>query len=433
MNFKPKHLLRTLFFILVTLAGWVYFYDDSGMKTAILGGYRERWFLLCTLLSYVTVWSIIFSLFNIGKNGLFKIISLNLGIFFTIGAIELVAMVGLVDFRPFLSPGGAGKVFGKDKPDSRLRLAGKPNAIFEGVFYQDLTNIFGVESEPIHFHVQTDRFGLRNPPDKENPHIFLLGDSQIYAGAVPVETTVSESLQRSLNVPVMNVSEPGYGPQEELIRFEAMNFDVKDKVVIQFLFEGNDLGGSQTWRTWAEQKPESEWPWSGLAKNILASLHRPKPLNLSNRRYGFFTNQENNAEKVYFLYDGSRVAAYMNEMSVIEKMILEAKTDIESRGGIYAVVFVPSKMTVLHKYCQWPEGSDFESPDTWESPFRQALVDFCTSSDVAIQDLSGILQKVASEGQLPFFPVDTHLNAEGYKAIAFFLKPWIQNLMSEQG
>jgi len=413
------------FLVLLCVLGWIFLRDNSNIPgTAVLGIYRERWFLAMLFLSYLAIWLVALSLIKTKKVWLFRIVSIHLGVLTLLVLIEAFALVGIVDFRMTLGETGVGKLFGRYKPDKRLRSVGKPNQVFKGTTYQDLTKILGVKSDPIHFMIQTDRFGLRNPPGNEDPEVLLLGDSILQAGLIPVERTVTEKLEAALGVSVMNISEPAYCPQEELIRLETTGIDVQGKIVIQFIFEGNDLGGSRTWRMWRQRRFQSEWPYSGLMKNLVGFLHEPKHV-LSDSLFGLFTDSSGQETRVYFFYDSVTIASQMNEMPYLKAEFSEAKNKIESSGGIYAIAFVPTKLTVLHRFCKWPKGSRFELSAAGESIFCKALGEFCSREKIPFIDLREPLMQQAKNGSLPYFPVDTHLNSLGHEAIALFLAPWV--------
>ncbi len=427
---SPGRAIASFLLLLASIISWIVFYDASGTATAVWGGYRDRWFVLNTVLTYFTIWFIIFAFVQMTKVSVFKIASMHIALLITFGTIALISLIGLIDFRPLISKSGVGKNFGRNKPDKRLRYSGKPNLKVEGQIAQDLSTLLGIEAEPIDFKFETDEFGLRNSHNLPDPQILLLGDSQIAAGYLPLAETISGRLAGLLKTSVMNIAEPGYSPQEELIRLESTGMSVKNKVVVQFIFEGNDLSDSQSWRQWLNRRFESDWPHSGLFKNLLGMLHTQKPAAAENRA-GLFTNESGEQVKIYFLYDGNIIRSQINEMLFWEPVFKKAKEEIESKGGVYAIVFMPAKITVLHEFCKWPAGSHFASPKSGESTMGLRLAAFCTREDIAMQDLTEPLRDCARQGKLPYFTADTHINAVGHEAMAHYLAPWIKNLLAK--
>ena len=420
----------TASFILLALSilGWFYFFDnDSIPGTAVFGSYRDRHFVLLAVVSYFAAWSVILDRFSISRSGFFRIVSIHSGLLAVVALLETFAMVGVIDFRQFLSEYGAAKHFGRLKPDKRLKWALKPNQVLRGAECQNLTRFLGAESEPIPFEIRTDRFGLRNPGDDEDPDVLVLGDSVVFGGLIRVEDTVPERLESILGIRVMNLSEPGYSPQEELVRLETTGISTTNRIVLHLIFGGNDLLDSRHWRAWMQRRLDSEWPSSGLAKNLLGLLHQPRR-GVAKRRFGFFTDSLGNEIKVYFMYDAAGMDSEMGEFTHLESFFLDARTKVESGGGKYAIVFVPAKITVLHRFCRWPEGCELRLPDSSESLFCAALREFCSGKGIPFRDLTPPLESLAEKGILPYFPADTHLNAGGHEAVALFLAPWVREL-----
>jgi len=424
---RSHYLLLFLLLLCASAASWIVLHDTSGRETAVFGCYRERSFLLCAALTYACLWSFLFLVYRFGKTGCFRIVAAHLGLLLAVGLIEMAAFFGFIDFRPYLEPEGKGKCFGRSKADERLRWSGVPNQRYEGTVHPNLTRIFNIETEPVPFEIETDRFGLRNPVGKGEPEIFLLGDSQLYAALVPVEETMAERVEDQLGVTTLNVSESGYSAEEGLIRLESTGADPSGKLIVHFIFEGNDLSGSATWRSWLERPFEYDWPASGLLKNLLTVLHSPKAPTAATR-CGIFSDRRGEEVAIYFLYDAVTVAGRMEAFDGLAAYLADSGKRIESQGGTYAIVFLPSKYTVYHQYCRWPEGSDFESLGEWTSPFGSKLAEVCKESGIPFRDVTPPLQDLAARGILTFFPADTHLNSRGHESIALFLESWIRDL-----
>ncbi|MGB5696723.1 MAG: hypothetical protein WBM46_13780 [Polyangiales bacterium] len=404
--------------VLTTLM-WVLTFDGSSVPgMAVLGGYRDRWFLVNLLLSYLTVVAGVLAIVGASRSTILKLIAMNLSIVCVFGVLELVAAVGIVDYRGIM----ARTQTRPSKIDDRLRNAGRPNIRVEGNAVPDLASWLGADAEPVPYVFETDRYGLRNPIDKEDPRVVCLGDSILVAGLLPVESTVTERLEQKLGVSVLSVAEVGYAPQEELIRLQTTGLD-GHRLVVQFIFEGNDLGDSYQWRKWRDSTFETEWPKSGLTKSLLRLLDRPRRA-AGRRRTGLFPADAPSPKTVYFLYD-STVSDSESEWVHLREALLTARDDIVSRGGRYAVVLVPDKLTVLYPYCAWPPESELDDPALWESALRSDLARFCAKEDIQYLDLTTALRLVAAEGELPYFANDTHLNERGHEAMAEALAPWV--------
>ena len=416
------YLVLLLIFLGVAAWGWIALQDQDRSGTWILGRYRTRWFLLNSVWTYFTVWFALWIVLRLGKRACLRLVVLHVVLGLVVGALEVGSMVGLVDFRTV----GSSPARRTEERELRLRWVTAPHTKWEGLVAPNIARDLGAPAEPIRISVECDSFGLRNPPGKGEPEVLCLGDSMLVAMMIPVEQILTERLQQELGRVVLNVSESAYSPQEELIRLDTVQIDLAGKLVLHFLFEGNDLVDSRRWRKWCETPVSADWPNSGLLSVLLDGLRWPST-GLAQRRRGRFGPSR---ADVYFLYDGDRVTKSMSEMPAILDAVTEASDRITRAGGTYAVVVIPMKWGVLHAYCTWPEDSDLGTPETWKSPFAEALRVVCASAEIPFFDTAPLLRAEAASGRLLYFGADTHLNAHGHRVIAAGLATWVEGLLS---
>ena len=94
------------FSIAVAAACWILTYDNhTNTGTAVLGGYRDRWFVVCLVVSWVSIWVIVGALGRPNRTTWFHIIIIHLAAAVPLVLLEIAALSGLVDFREVL-PGG---------------------------------------------------------------------------------------------------------------------------------------------------------------------------------------------------------------------------------------------------------------------------------------------------------------------------------------
>ncbi len=420
--------ITALTLLLTACAGycWVHFFDDSSeVGTAVLGAYRGRWFLCILGLSYLAFWGWVLVIFHPGRNAVFRIIAAHFGLCFILVLLEASAFFGLVNFRDLLDQDRAGTLSASNT-DPRLSRVSKPLAEFSGEVPPDLVTYLGIDAEPISFHCKLDRYGLRNVGDKRDPHIFCLGDSILVAGYTPVQATVTELLQEILQEQVLNVSEVGYSPQEELIRLHGLGLDLKGRNIMQFIFEGNDLTDSAKWRIEQGQSKANRWPQTGLFKQLLMRMHSGRKA-AGMRRGGVFKAKDGSKVSTYFLYDGPSVQESIGELTHLQEHLAKAKREIEAQGGEYRLVFVPTKLSVLHGLIAWNPGSTLSPPDRAKNEFSTKMKAFAREHDIPFLDLTPAMRAAAEQGELPYYPADTHLNAVGHRVMAETLAAWLQN------
>jgi len=303
----------------------------------------------------------------------------------------------------------------------QLRRTGVPDREWEGPIHFDLADFLGAPARPRGvIAYATDRFGLRNPPGKDDPRIILLGDSILVGSNVEVDDLIAQRLQALVGAQVISVAQVQYAPQESSSLLRSTGLALRGRTVLHFIFEGNDLADSKSWHAWLDRPFRSDWPASGLFKSLVRPLKWARRARAAQARFGWVRTPAERIE-VYFLYDARRIDADLDEWPRLAAALSQARRELEALGARYEIVFVPTKIRVLHARTEWPPGGHFESPSTWTSAFRDLLSEFCAREGIAFHDTSAALGACLERGELPFFPFDTHLNATGHRAVASFL------------
>jgi hypothetical protein len=179
------------------------------------------------MLSYLVLWSVIFLWSDTSNTEKAKRFFLTTGsIVITVGVIELLVVVRVLDFRilfgteisePWRHPDNLN--------DPRLLHIHKPydRLVWQGIEYK------------------YDRNGFRNGTDLESAHLIVLGDSFVEGWNVHADQLLTTQLARKLNRPVANLGQSWYGPQQELEVLRRYGVELAPKVCVWVFFEGNDL------------------------------------------------------------------------------------------------------------------------------------------------------------------------------------------------
>lgn len=423
---RARGVITPIAVLLAAAAGWMVLREDGkSMGTAVLGWYRERWFLVNCALTYLALCLTFGRALGIGRRTARRLLTHHLLGLLAIGALELLAVLGWVDYRERLQYAGTVS-FGGSRA-ATLRRWTRPDVRLEGMGQQDLTRILGVPARAIPYSFQTDRHGLRNKGPKDQARVLCLGDSFLVAGLVPIDEILTERLEVLIGQQVLNVSEVQYAPQEAFERARTTGLSFAGRTVLQFVFEGNDLADSANWHEWRGRRLASGWPHSGLIKTLLALLHRPTPGFVARRR-GEFVDAGGKPQPVWFYYDAPMINAQMGEMDRMTAGLAEAASEVRRAGGRYGVVFIPAKITVLHPFCRWPSDSDLRDPALHQAALGPALAAFCSREGLPFFDATPPLQDACRGGLLPFFEADTHLAPAGHDVLARALAPWITAL-----
>jgi hypothetical protein len=413
---RAKRILASVACLVPAALAWTWSADGSRPGAWVLGLYRERSFAVNLALSYLGVWAMLAIGLRLGARTLGRGLLATSGLVACVLACELVAILGWVDFRA---------LFGERPPmpdfAHQLRRTGAPNQAWEGPIHFDLADWLGAPAGAQgQVAYATDRFGLRNPPGKDDARIVLLGDSILVGSNVDADDLIAQRLQEQVGVQVIGVAQVQYAPQESLNLLRSTGLALGGRTVLHFIFEGNDLADSKSWHAWLERPFRSDWPASGLLKSLARPLKWSRRTGASQARHGW-VRSGGERQQVCFLYDARRIDADLDEWPRLAAALSQARREFETQGARYEIVFVPAKIRVLHSRAEWPPGGYFESPTTWDSAFRDALSVFCKREGIAFHDTSSALTACLERGELPFFPFDTHLNATGHHAVASFL------------
>ncbi len=396
---------------------WLTIDRGDDLRTLVLGLYRDRWFMLNVASTFVALQAIAL-LHSPTRKRLINLILFNVSLGIGAAVVELPSIAGFIDFQSI------GQAY-RAAPDQGVSRVTQPNLRLEGESWPDLVTLLGAPSAKRPFSIQTDRYGLRNASDVADPRVVCLGDSILYAGFLRTDELLTERLARLLEAPVLNVSEPGLSPEEEMNRFAMTGVTNNGRIFLQFIFEGNDLGGSAAFTSEGVVDTGGDWPESGVLKFILRKLHAPRP-GIAETRKGRFADASGESD-VYFFYDAVEVDRSIGHLDALADYLDRRHDELAAAGSRYIVVFVPMKLTVLGPYCSWPESSRIADPRFRTSEFRAQVTDACLGRSIPLVDLTADLQQAAESGELVYFFDDTHLNARGHEVAAESIATYLRD------
>lgn len=352
---------------------------------------------------------------SISRNAGFSYIGVLLSICGTFLVLELVGRIGFVDWPKLLSA--------KTHPITNAGVVRTPNIEITGNTSMDTASLYQWKTEPIPFHYKTDRDGFRNAHDRPGGEIYLIGDSMLVGNLLPFDQTIAGKLELVTGKAVKQIALLGHGPQDEQEIFLDGKFDVDGKIVVQFIFEGNDLGDSNAFRARGVKRfqgqTEGELGWSLINKLWLMAAGATRPQREKLHRTCLI------GEQVFAIVDGKEsFQGVENERFEISKALQSFAQEIKRRGGEFAVVFIPTKYRVLAPVCAFPTGSELADVQKNLGPLRNHLTEWAQSSGVGFLDLTGPLQAAAKSGRIPWFWGDSHWNAVGNSMAVESLVEW---------
>lgn len=291
-----------------------------------------------------------------------------------------------------------------------------------GLAQQDIAPFCDLDFERLPYRFRADQRGFRNEVDRDAADLYLLGDSFIVAGLVPSAELVGTGLEERLRRPAMNVALSGISPQAERDLLLGSGLPLDGRLVLHFVFEGNDLKDSAEYRSRGAGPPE---PRSRLDRSLCVALvvHLQR---LSERWVARPSCSKGELRGETYLFGWLRPSfeGLEGECDVIGETLLGLKAEVESRGGAYAVVLIPAKIRVLGPFCSWPPDSVLSDFESHLNPLRDYLTQWAREREVALLDLSEPLTASVEAGRVPWFPADTHWNGTGHAVAADAIAGW---------
>lgn len=313
-------------------------------------------------------------------------------------------------------------------PDEELIHIHPPHLEVDTEVHGNLASL-GIPDPPLHrVRVRYDHNGFRNATDLESADIVVIGDSFVEGALVPYDEIMTSRLAEDLGVTVANLGQAAYGPQQELIVLERYGLPLKPRVVVWCLFGGNDFQDVRIYEDALQNldllHAPARFVTRSLTRNALLKLARmttPKPEARDDdamSRHAWLPLADGTRELVYFAAETPVPSAHAEQ--VVTETLRTARQRVESAGGRFLVVYIPSKYDA---YCR----SIVPHNPREETMRRRSTICFTKTplafATAAIEDLEtrclcGPLHDQARAGRPPYFPDDTHWNAHGHATAA---------------
>lgn len=357
-----------------------------------------------------------------------RVALLAVGVAFTLVMLELPALVLGHDY---------GQTFGTRTNDTWLQLATRvnrrddalihvhqPHTRYRGTVTGNLVWL-GIPS-PARYDVDVayDQNGFRNDVDFETADVVAIGDSFVEGAETAQPLTTVAHLARRLGIAVANLGQSNYGPQQELAVLERFGVPLSPKVVIWFLFGGNDLSDVDRYE-WQQQHLDEllappSWSSRSFPRNALGAIARlTTPARrvaspIARRHAATFVNSAGETETFYL--DADEDPWLPRQWEIASTTLLRARDVTRRVGADLLVVYIPRKLRVYRGFLR-------AEPDavahTWTlNNLPDVLGAWCRAHDVAFLDSTLPLRQAVASGTSVYLPDDVHWNAAGHEVVA---------------
>jgi len=317
-----------------------------------------------------------------------------------------------------------------------------------------------IETIDFSFTAETDEYGFSNAGSwPESADIVFLGDSLLTGSGVGINGQVTTLVaKRSPDYSIINLALPGASPQHLLRIFRRFGTQLDPKLVIACLYVVSDVDNAKHFDAW--ERAGRQWGYNEFRRNHYLET-RAKILGHDDRATDIGTQDTADraepawkaqirrainataigTELLYLLEpwrkgllhevewsDGSKVFlfkrfqnrlakgigdGYPSSLEIFFGPLRELRTAVESTGGTFVVVLIPSKEEI------------FRTRDNVDmlrlvTEVRQHLDEL----GMWVLDLYPTIAEVGRT-TAPFFPHDIHLNETGNATAANAIADWI--------
>jgi len=257
--------------------------------------------------------------------------------------------------------------------------------------------------------------------------VVLLGDSFLDVGESD-SSTISEQLASVTGRSVLNLGLGWYGPYQYLEALQRYGLEPGTRVAILFFFSGNDIEDIRQYQQWREGGSYYDFLQpSSLIERFRFALH--SSLGLLTPATTDFTDPRSREDKLDHLAAVDvgtdtvpMVFTYWKDSSTVEEAlatdewralasVLTGYRDVARAQGLTPlVVFVPTKLEVYRDRVLPSSGVEVLRGLPLENAGRnsEALRTVVSELELPLVDLLPLFWERAGEGELLYYPFDTH-------------------------
>jgi hypothetical protein len=310
---------------------------------------------------------------------------------------------------------------------------------------------FGVEVPPMTYHASYTDAGFRTNSSMSPFDILVVGDSFIEVGESD-DSTLSEWLKQESGLSAMNLGRGWYGPHQYLEVFKRYGLGTNARYAIFAFFSGNDAEDTRQYMRWQKGGQRGNYysfvvgrqnffvryfyavrDTFGVIRSWLKRHFEQSPGSIADLAVGNGTDPDVglirlNAHLVpmYFIYWNQPATSTQllerPEWKSIRAVIGQFKALARQENMIPIIVFIPTKAEVYGTRFDQGSGTRFLSRIQEQLQFErntsEALVAICAEEQVRLVNLLPVFQVLAGEGELLYYPFDTHWNSTGRRAAA---------------
>lgn len=316
---------------------------------------------------------------------------------------------------------------------------------FNGDMYQPA---YGVSAPGIRY-TESYKDGFRVNSSHPPFQMVFLGDSFVQVGEDDA-STLSERLAAETGLSTFNLGRSWYGPFQYLELLKMYGIALRPRIALFCFFSGNDIEDIKQYQRWRESGSyyfyEGQLSQGVFRRYVIAlsdtanflgdkikALKRYLPRNTEsdaqpNRVHpdlGVFRIGTGEIKMAfsYWNQEGSTAQLLASpEWQVLKSILSEFRLFCLRNNIQPLLVYIPSKIQVYDQYATENSGRSFKKKLAEHYPFRknahEAFTTLARELNLTVIDLLPYFEHLAAQGQLLYYPFDTHWNKTGIRAAA---------------
>ena len=333
--------------------------------------------------------------------------------------------------------------------------------VFTGDQYSEA---YGVDVLPIRYQASYTSDGFRSNSSAAPFDVLVLGDSYIEVGESD-DSTFSEQLKQVSGFSTMNLGRGWYGPPQYLEVFKRYGLRTQAPYALMAFFSGNDAEDTRQYMRW-ERGGEGGDYYSfivGRTNFFIRYLHAVRDTFVMIRDWykPYFTGRlatagmalayEGRSKEIHpdlgmiqlhdhvvpmaFTYWNQHVSSRelleRDEWKRIRAVLHQFKSVADEHRILPLVMFIPTKIEVYGRLFKEESGKTFlmkvGDQLKFDTNSSDALEVICREEGIDLVNLLPRFRALAGQGNVLYFPFDTHWNRAGRKAAAEEVAEMIRN------
>jgi len=307
---------------------------------------------------------------------------------------------------------------------------------------------YGVSTKPMTYRATFAANGFRSHDSAPGANVVVIGDSYVEFG-LNENDTFPAHLQNVCGLKVKNLGRAWYGPDQYLAVLKRYGLDHGATTAVVCFFEGNDIGDIQEYQRWktgghyhgfrlTRQMPFLK-RYTVAVDEITRAIGKPRN-NVADPHDVIPPSEKNqpiHPDMVELELGDQRVVAkfgYNNELREPETLlqseifthlreVLEEFKEVCAGPGIELIVlYIPTKAHIYAKYTTEKSGEPWlkikHKQIAAQGWLEQSVSQLCAKIQVRWVSLTPAFEEAARNGELLFYPFDTHWNTEGRQLAA---------------